>query len=279
MGKKLKLPSLLPKNSHPKPSSTSWPWPSCHQPRTLSFRDQNDVAFKTINPAYFDMPESSRSFFTVSPDSGSFSTASEEDSRRPDSLETLIRPLRSDRFFFHPDQTSSILESKAGTGTSTSTPTPEATITPTPTTEKPTAATTTTLLPFKDSVVMSVESQDPYVDFLRSMEEMVEAQCVKDFDGLQELLCWYLKVNGKSNHGYIVGAFIDLLVAFSDINSHSPSSPLSFYSSSLSSSCSTHCVSCFGAEDEIDTTTPNSSFLLEQVREDHTSSSSSSSLN
>ncbi|XP_014495533.1 transcription repressor OFP13-like [Vigna radiata var. radiata] len=270
MGKKMKLPSLLHKNSHPKPSSTSWPWPSCHQPRTLSFRDQNDVSFKTINPAYFDMPESSHSFFTVSPDSGSFSTASEEDSRRPDSLETLIRPLPSDRLFFHPDQTSSILESKAGT----STPTPtQATTTPTPPT------TTTTTLPFKDSVVMSVESQDPYVDFLRSMEEMVEAQCVKDFDGLQELLCWYLKVNGKSNHGYIVGAFIDLLVAFSDINSHSPSSPLSFYSSSLSSSCSTHCVSCLEAEDEVDTATPNSSFLLEQVREDQSSSSSSSSLN
>ncbi|ESW34945.1 hypothetical protein PHAVU_001G194000 [Phaseolus vulgaris] len=285
MGKKMKLPSLLHKNSHPnttaKPSSTSWPWPSCHQPRTLSFRAPNDVAFKTINPAYLDMPESSHSFFTVSPDSGSFSTASEEDSRRPDSLETLIRPLRSDRLFFQPDQTSSILESKAGTSAPTPTEKPTAT-----TTEKPTAATTTTL-PFEDSVVMSVESQDPYVDFLRSMEEMVEAQCVKDWDGLQELLCWYLKVNGKSNHGYIVGAFIDLLVTFSssttgsssDINSHSPSSPLSFYSSSLSSSCSTRCVSCLEAEDEVHIATTSSSFLLEQVRKDRTSSSSSSSLN
>jgi len=177
--------------------------------------------------------------------------------------------------FFHPDQTSSILESKAGTSKPTSTQKPTQ---PTTTTEKPTATTTTTTLPFKDSVVMSVESQDPYVDFLRSMEEMVEAQCVKDWDGLQELLCWYLKVNGKSNHGYIVGAFIDLLVTFSsttspsDINSRSPSSPLSFYSSSLSSSC-------LEAEEEVDIATPSSSLLLEQVREDMTSSSSSSSFN
>ncbi|CAJ1883873.1 unnamed protein product [Sphenostylis stenocarpa] len=273
MGKKMKLPSLLHKNSAPttKTSSTSWPWPSCHQPRTLSFRAQNDAAFKTINAAYLDTPESSHSFFTVSPDSGSFSTASEEDSRRPDSLETLIRHLPSDRLFFHPDQTSSILESKAGT----STPIP-----PETTTTTTTALTTT--LPFKDSVVMSVESQDPYVDFRRSMEEMVEAQCVEDWEGLQELLCWYLKVNGKSNHGYIVGAFIDLLVALSstaspsNINTHSPSSPLSFYSSSLSSSCSTRCVSCLEVEDEVDIATPGSSFLLEQVREDGTSSSVSS---
>ncbi|RDX72299.1 Transcription repressor OFP13, partial [Mucuna pruriens] len=228
----MKLPSLLNK------PSSSWPWPSCHQPRTLSFRAQNDTAFKTINAAYLDAT------LDTSPDSGSFSTASQEHSRTVDSLETVIRGLRSDRLFFEPDQTSSILEAKTGTETETG-----------------------TTLPFKDSVVMSVESQDPYVDFRKSMEEMVEAQCVSDWEGLQELLCWYLKVNGKSNHGYIVGAFIDLLVAFSssvsssNSNSHSPSSPLSFYSSSLSSSCSTRCVSCLEAEDE--------------VREDEASSSSS----
>ncbi|XP_020233893.1 transcription repressor OFP13 [Cajanus cajan] len=241
MGKKMKLPSLLNPN---KPSSSPWPWPSCHQPRTLSFRAQNDAAFKTINAAYLD---SSDSFFTVTPDSGSFSTASEEDSRRPDSPETLIRGLRSHRLFFEPDQTSSILEAKTA------------------------AITTTTTLPFKDSVVLSVDSQDPYVDFRKSMEEMLEAQCVKDWEGLQELLCWYLKVNGKTNHAYIVGAFVDLLFSSSSsFSSNSPSSPLSLYSSSLSSSC---------LEAEVDNHTPatsTSSLLLQQVREDEASSSSSS---
>ncbi|RZC21568.1 transcription repressor OFP13-like [Glycine soja] len=280
MGKKMKLPSLL----HNKPSSSSWP---CHQPRTLSFRTQNDAAFKTINAAYLDTLESSEtSFFTVSPDSGSFSTASEQDSRRPHSLDSVIRGLRSDRLFFEPDETSSILEAR---------PPP-----PPPPPSPPPPPTTTTTLPFKDSVVMSVDSQDPYVDFRRSMEEMVEAQCVKDWEGLQELLCWYLKVNGKTNHGYIVGAFVDLLVASSSSSSSSsfsvssssnnnnnsqivsPSSPLSFYSSSLSSSCSTRCVSCLEAEvvevhNDIATSTPTSSFLLQQVREDQPSSSSSSS--
>ncbi|KAK7284809.1 hypothetical protein RJT34_19562 [Clitoria ternatea] len=269
MAKKMKLPSLLNKPS----SSSSWPWPSCHQPRTLSFRtNNNDTTFKTINAAFLDATfESSESFFTddVSPaddDSASFSTASEEHSRTLDSIETVIRGLRSDRLFFEPEETSSILEANKSPTTSTTS--------------------SATLPIFKDSVVLSLESQDPYVDFRKSMEEMVAAQCVQDWEGLQELLCWYLRVNGKTNHAYILGAFVDLLVAFSSsssnnnfVSSDSPSSPLSFYSSS---SCSTRCVSCLEAEDEVDitttttsTTTPTStSFLLERVREDDDASSS-----
>lgn len=191
-------------------------------------------------------------------------------------METVIRGLRSaDRLFFEPEKTSSILETKAA-GTATA-----------------------TLPPFKDSVVLSVDSRDPYVDFRKSMEEMVEAHGVKDWEHLQELLCWYLRVNDKTNHGYIVGAFVDLLVAIafatslsttssststsssSTSTSHSPSSPLSFYSSNSasSSSCRTRCVSCL---EEVDAPSPSSSLLLEQVREeinleDEVLSSSSSS--
>ncbi|XP_061353846.1 transcription repressor OFP13-like [Gastrolobium bilobum] len=260
--KKMKLLSLLKNTqvlslSSSSSSSSSWPWPSCHQPRTLSFRAKDDT-FKTINSAYLDATmdilESSESFFTVSPKSDSFSMASEE-SIKEDSIETVIRGLRSERLFFEPDETSSILEAKV------------------------------TSLPFKDSVVLSMESQDPYVDFRKSMEEMVAAQGVKDWEGLQELLCWYLRVNGKINHGYIVGAFVDLLVGLafalgssssSSSSSHSPSSPLSFHSSSLSS-CSTRCVSCLEAE----VRTPSSSLLLEHVRKGikHKDEASSSSSN
>lgn len=60
------------------------------------------------------------------------------------------------------------------------------------------------------------------------MEEMVESHGLKDWECLEELLGWYLRVNGKKNHGFIVGAFIDLLVGLAS------SSP----SSSSSSSCS-----------------------------------------
>ncbi|XP_045795886.1 transcription repressor OFP13-like [Trifolium pratense] len=267
--KTLNLSSLL-KNSELKYSS-SWPWPYCHQPKTLSFRAENinnkDDTFKIINSAYLDTSEES---LTVSQNSDStFSKPSFDESKQNDSVETVIRGLSSDRFFFEPDETKSILEAN----------------------NKVVAveSETTQSLPFKDSVVLSMESRDPYVDFRKSMEEMVETHDVKDWESLQELLCWYLKVNEKNNHGYIVGAFVDLLVGLafasssssfsssSSSSSRSPSSPLSFYSSSLSSSYSTRCVSCLeGRGEEVDT--PSSSLLLEQVREEEEVDTPSSSL-
>jgi hypothetical protein len=80
-------------------------------------------------------------------------------------------------------------------------------------------------------------------------------------------------VNGKSNHGYIIGAFVDLLVGLAIASSSSssssstittasttqhhhdsPSSPLSFYTSSASSDDSSStpcCVSSLGNEVDI----------------------------
>ncbi|KAK7244850.1 hypothetical protein RIF29_39678 [Crotalaria pallida] len=251
MGKKMKPPSLLNNTEVKSSSSSSWPWISCHQPKTLSFRanNNNNDIFKTINSAYLDATmdvlESSESFFTVSPDddSASFSTTS-EDSRRGnnnDSTETVIRESRSDRLFFEKDETSSILEAKSGGK----------------------------VIPlFKDSVVCSMDSQDPYVDFRKSMEEMVEAHGVKDWESLEELFSWYLRVNEKSNHGYIVSAFVDLLVGFAFVSSSSPSS---------SSCCCT--ISCLEHE-EVDST-PCSSLLTEHVKEviKHEDEASSSSSN
>ncbi|XP_020246319.1 transcription repressor OFP13-like [Asparagus officinalis] len=61
---------------------------------------------------------------------------------------------------------------------------------------------------------MEMESEDPYGDFRRSMEEMVAAnEEMREWESLEQLLVWYLRVNGKRNHGFIVGAFVDLLVA------------------------------------------------------------------
>ncbi|XP_061352316.1 transcription repressor OFP13-like [Gastrolobium bilobum] len=179
-------------------SSSSWAWPPCRQPKTLSFRAKNGVVFKTINSAFLDATmESPESFFTE--ECGSFSTFS-EDSRGVDSIETLIRGLRSDRLFFEPDETRTLFEAKASSGTS----------------------------PFKDSVVMSMDSHDPYVDFRKSMEEIVETHGFKDWESLEDLLFWYLKANDKNNHGFIVNAFVDLLVdlAFTNSCSSSSSSPL-----------------------------------------------------
>lgn len=67
---------------------------------------------------------------------------------------------------------------------------------------------------FKDSVALVMESDDPYMDFKKSMQEMVESDegLLRDWDCLEELLRWYLRLNGKMNHGFIVGAYVDLLI-------------------------------------------------------------------
>ncbi|OVA07107.1 Ovate protein family [Macleaya cordata] len=215
MGKKMmKLPSIFKNKEETTRSSTtttvssSWQWPSCKQPKTHSFRAGDDI-FKTVNSVYFDaggeLVNTPESWFTNSSESGSFSTVSEESGE--ESLEMVIRGLRSERLFFEPGHTNSILEEAKAGG-----------------------------FRFKESVVMAMDSEDPYVDFRNSMEEMVEAHGLKDWECLEELLSWYLRVNGKKNHGYIVGAFVDLLVSLAaaaaaenSSSSSSPSSP-SLYS-------------------------------------------------
>ncbi|MED6177706.1 hypothetical protein PIB30_100631 [Stylosanthes scabra] len=75
-------------------------------------------------------------------------------------------------------------------------------------------------------------SVDPYVDFLRSMQEMIASRrhtldVSKDWEYLHDLLLCYLALNPSHTHRYIVRAFTDLVV---DLLSSSSSS-----SSSLSS--------------------------------------------
>lgn len=181
-------------------------WTACvNNPRTLSFR---------VNPN--------------TPDSIQRKQISDESA--------VIRGMRSDRLFFEPGETSSILqEAKAHAS------------------------------PYKETVnIMAMDSHDPFMDFRASMEEMVEAHALKDWDSLEELLTCYLKVNSKSNHAYIVAAFVDLLINLaadcstsaidiepcsSSSTQYSFTSPLSFSSSSTYSSTSP-CLSLLENEDE-----------------------------
>lgn len=96
-------------------------------------------------------------------------------------------------------------------------------------------------------VLLEMESRNPFEDFKKSMEEVVEASGFNmkdDWDSLHQLLICYLNFNCKTNHAYIIGAFIDLLVSF-EVSSASNSS----YSSPTSSSSGTYCEkdhnSCF----------------------------------
>jgi uncharacterized protein (TIGR01568 family) len=231
MGKKnLKLPSLFKtKESHP---TKQHPWkflPSCNHPKTVSFRTGvDDDIFKTVNSVFFDQAENNiietpKSWFTTSSESASMSTESEEYCFYNDgeSLETLVAGVKSERsserLFFEAEDTSSILEKAKADS-----------------------------FPFKESVVLAMESDDPYEDFKRSMEEMVESHGVKDWEGLEELLSWYLRVNGKNNHGFIIGAFVDLLISLAGSNNNDSNSDLTLYSSAVSSLSSSPLYLCEG---------------------------------
>ncbi|OMO96299.1 hypothetical protein CCACVL1_05008 [Corchorus capsularis] len=102
-------------------------------------------------------------------------------------VEMANKAVRSNRLFFEPgNYTNSILEAAR--------------------------------FPLKDCVALALETWDPYMDFRISMEEIVEACQLKDQEHLEELLAWYLKMNTEKNHGFIVGAFIDM---FATINNSS----------------------------------------------------------
>lgn len=72
-------------------------------------------------------------------------------------------------------------------------------------------------------VAVDTDSPDPYWDFRRSMQEMVDARQLfdvkADWDYLHELLLCYLSLNPKHTHEFIFGAFSDLLVSLVSSNS------------------------------------------------------------
>ncbi|KAK9735135.1 hypothetical protein RND81_04G185800 [Saponaria officinalis] len=228
MGLKVKLlPSLLFKV------------PSCTQPKTSSFRltmSMKDDIFKTINSVYFDheseLVETPDSWFTNSASRLSASDEYDEPSMSISGdihLEAIIRGAQqsssaSNRLLFDPTAEDSPKLGPTAHQESTSTLKGSDVRNLTSNSKKNNNKKT----PFKESVAMSVESENPYEDFKRSMEEMVESLKVKnDWEELEELLGWYLKVNGRKYHGYIISAFIDLIVGIIGNNSNSSCDELS----------------------------------------------------
>ncbi|GMH10229.1 hypothetical protein Nepgr_012070 [Nepenthes gracilis] len=190
MGVKEKLPSLI---FNPRDY-----WPSCKLPKTLSFRTKDDIFFKTLNSVYFDNindAETPESWFTDTSNSASFSTESEGEPGGEPLLETIIRGVQSERLFFEPGETSSILEEANHCYDNHCNEARDVGD------------------PFAECVVLAVDSDDPYRDFRGSMEEIAASHggLLRDWGRLEELLGWYLRVNGKESHGYVVAAFVDFL--------------------------------------------------------------------
>lgn len=169
------------------PPIATWPWPSCKYPRTSSFRTNHvgDSVYKTVNSVYDAISIDSTEVELC----GASSTVD-------------VRSIRSDRLFFEPagSTSGSIIQKSPLTKQSKDSG------------------------PFQESIVLTVDSADPYKDFRESMQEMVAAHSIKDWEGLENLLGMYLRLNVKSTHGLIVGAFVDLLVAMAANSAASPSS-------------------------------------------------------
>ncbi|XP_015079673.1 transcription repressor OFP18-like [Solanum pennellii] len=69
--------------------------------------------------------------------------------------------------------------------------------------------------PFKDCLLLAVETENPRMDFLHSMEQMTKVYGAQrgdmvDWEFMEELLTWFLKINNMKNQHFIVAAFIDL---------------------------------------------------------------------
>ncbi|KAL5215277.1 hypothetical protein ABZP36_004429 [Zizania latifolia] len=239
------------------PPPSAWPWPSCRHPRTNSFRgwQEDDAVYRTANTVYdtssehfvqrrSSLDEAStcidRSFLAVPAEAAAVEPELDGDQEKElQQRETaVVRGVRSERLFFEPAGAEFLPNQEMARGKNEATAMDvarksdeEATTTPLAGKDEGVATAVEAAVLKGGAVVLTVESEDPYGDFRASMAEMVAAHGLRDWEGLDELLAWYLKLNAKGVHVVIVGAFIDLLVSLA--SSPSPSQP------SPSSSCIT----------------------------------------
>ncbi|RLM64597.1 plant-specific domain TIGR01568 family protein [Panicum miliaceum] len=244
------------------PPPSAWPWPSCRHPRTSSFRGPKDDAaavFRTANTVYDTNSEQflrrlsideaaciDRSPLALPPGEAAAEQVEEEEEKEMQLRETaVVRGMRSERLFFEPAGAEFLPKQEAAPARGEN---EAAAVLCVKNEEQSTAA-----APHKNesaaeaqaaavkggAVVVTVESKDPYGDFRASMAEMVAAHGLRDWEALEELLAWYLKLNAKGVHAAIVGAFIDLLVSMQPQAASPLPSPPSLPSPSPSSSCIT----------------------------------------
>ncbi|KAK4357163.1 hypothetical protein RND71_022773 [Anisodus tanguticus] len=171
---------------------------------TLPFEDQEEETEQTIKNfnTVFDIPSDSTTSksltnsSTLTEDYNIFSSLEDSDSDYTDSnnIPDFSNVFASQRFFFSsPGNSNSIVDF--------------------PSTHSPENCEEVVT----GGVAVHTYSPDPYSDFRRSMQEMVEAHELKDvktsWEFFHELLLCYLNLNPKHTHKYIVSAFSDLVVS------------------------------------------------------------------
>ncbi|KAL5541558.1 hypothetical protein UlMin_009268 [Ulmus minor] len=146
------------------------------------------MIMKNFNSIY-DFTSSDSTFFSASSDDG------DSESPPPD----LAALYASQRFFFSsPGSSNSIFES-----------TPDAKL---PVSDQ------AAMVDVAGGVKVPKFSINPYIDFRRSMQEMVEARDPledrrTDLEYLHELLLCFLALNPKETHKFIISAFTDLVIS------------------------------------------------------------------
>ncbi|WOL10870.1 transcription repressor OFP14-like [Canna indica] len=205
LSKLKKVPSHLhiPNSSHPnKPVVAAANWrllSACKYPQTPSFaegRDRPDPA-ATLSDIDRFLHENFHSLYAPEDPAEDFSSESPryDEDPPPDAFRS------SERFFVSPDTSNSLLE-EAQLPSAGSSRTSDA---------GPAAP--------GGRVAVTTFSKDPYHDFRRSMQDMVEEQHADrhqdlDWDFMEELLFCYLELNDRCLHRYILRAFADLTVSF-----------------------------------------------------------------
>ncbi|KAK4725188.1 hypothetical protein R3W88_027967 [Solanum pinnatisectum] len=200
----MKLSSLFKKQKKTSFSPLLCPLPHCGNSKTLSFRVENNHNIFNSQRFYNNVDD--------------------------DMVDKVIEGLTIEkgRFFFEAgEKTSSILEVLSSSTLSKSTNNNSNGV---------------EYLPFNESCVIKLSSsKDPYGSFKKSMVKMVEAnQGIKDWDEfLEETLAWYLEVNEKKIHKYIIGAFCDLWISYSFTSTTNTPNSFSFSSSEPKAEIST----------------------------------------
>ncbi|KAL5574981.1 hypothetical protein UlMin_016680 [Ulmus minor] len=204
----MKLPSIF---NTKKTKKTSWKWRPFKHLKTISFYVKGKM-FKS-NHANLVITEAGK-FATVLDSSWSQSRCLDRNQGGPEQfLDSVVEAIKLRRLSIEPagHNTNSILGELSGS-------------------------------PFQDCLVEKIESNDPYVDFRVSMEEMVDSCELKsnmenDWQYLEDLLACYLRMNKKKNHGFIVEAFVDMYAGLP----FSPSCSNFSHKASVSSSKSKDC--------------------------------------
>ncbi|KAL6584687.1 hypothetical protein OROMI_003976 [Orobanche minor] len=215
-------------------------FPSCRRPRTASFaadegggkgRENGGVTLSDIDQFLY---ENFRSLYQEENDCDE----EEEKSKRDDiaAAELLLEPPQllenpppenlcsSARFFVASGSSSSLIVDDPSSSSTSSATNERSSVSATE--DAAESANQESPAAPDDFIALLTYSPNPYDDFRRSMQEMVDARLEHngkaDWEFLEELLFCFLDLNNKKSYRYILRAFVDLIVVLRENSGRVP---------------------------------------------------------